>query len=150
MKADAATLARLERWLVVLVALHSAAVGAMLLGAPAWSASFGGWGRGTTLFFTRQGGVFHFIVAFAYLWEYRRLRGVTLLVAAKATAALFLLASFGLGEPAWAVPLSGVTDGLMGAAVLAVHRAGLATARRERAGPAPEGGAARPSLPESE
>jgi 4-hydroxybenzoate polyprenyltransferase len=150
MKAGAATLARLERWLVVLVVLHSAAVGVVLLGFPSWAAVFGGWGRGTTLFFTRQGGAFHLVVAFAYLWEYRRLGGVTVLVVAKATAVVFLFGAFALGESAWAVPLSGAADGAMGAAVLALHRARLAAARRERAEPAPTGGAARPSFPDSQ
>lgn len=112
----------LERWLVVLVAAHSVAVGAMLLLAPSWSTGFAGWSDVEPLFFPRQAGVFHFVVAFAYLWEHRRTGSVTILVTTKATACVFLLASTALGETAWSVPFSGVADGLMGLAVWRVHR----------------------------
>lgn len=60
----------LERWIVVLVAIHSACVGLLLLLMPEWSAKFGGWGNLMPLFFTRQAGVFHIVVAIGYALDY--------------------------------------------------------------------------------
>jgi len=117
------TLARLEPWLVVAVAAHTVGVGAMLLLAPTWSCmAFGGWTSLGPLFFPRQSGVFHFVMAFAYLYEYFRHRDVTVMVVAKALAFLFLLSVTAFGGVPWVVPFSAVTDGLMGAAVLGVRR----------------------------
>ena len=121
-------IARAERWLVWLIALHSVVVGVMLLFLPAWSAAFGGWGEASPLFFARQAGVFHFVVAFAYVYEYLRHRGVTILVVTKATAFVFLVTAALLGEPAWSVAFSGVADGGMGLVVLLVHRRATRTA----------------------
>lgn len=119
----AAILAAAERLLVLLVVLHSAGIGVALLAFPRWAAGFGGWGEAGPLFFLRQGGVFHLVVAFGYLQEYLRHRGVTLLVAAKSAACLFLLGVTLAGETAWSVPLSGVVDGGMAVAALLLHRA---------------------------
>ena len=111
-----------EPWLVFLVALHSFAVGSMLLLVPQWAIRFGGWSGADPQFFVRQAGVFHFVVATAYLIEYLRYRGVIVLVLTKAYALVFLLGLTLLTAAPWSVPFCGVTDGLMGAAVLAVHR----------------------------
>lgn len=119
--------ARVERWLVVLIVLHSAAVGAMLLFAAGWSTRFGGWPAVDPLFFPRQAGAFHFVVAFAYLYEYTRFRGVTILVFTKSVALVFLVVVALLGEGAWSVPFSGAGDGMMGLAALLVHWRVLAT-----------------------
>jgi len=129
--------ARLERWLVHAIALHSLLVGAMLLLAPAWAARFGGFGEAWPLFFPRQAGIFHFVVVVGYLGEYHRHRGVSLLVTTKAIAVLFLGAAWLAGEIAWSVPLSALGDGAMGLAVALAHRA------RRRSAAAP--GAAAPS-----
>lgn len=115
--------ALVERWLVHLVALHSFAVGAMLLLAPGWATSFGGWSGVAPLFFVRQAGVFHFVVVVGYLGEYWSYGGVRLLVATKAIAVLFLAALWLLGESAWSVPLSALGDAAMGLAVAWAHRA---------------------------
>jgi len=126
-------LAGLERWLVLLITAHTLGVGAMLLFAPEWSCTvFGGWSSLGPLFFPRQSGIFHFILAFAYLWEYRRLRTVTIMVAAKALALLFLLSCAALDGVPWVVPFSGVTDGLMGLTILVVHRAAAKGAAAQR------------------
>lgn len=126
---------RWERWLsrlVVLVALHSAGVGALLLFTPARAASFAGWTvEVQPLFFVRQAGVFHFVVVFAYLWEWFRYRSVAILIATKTLAFLFLSSAWLLSvthvaEAAWSVPFSGVADGLMGLAVWGLYRKGLA------------------------
>ena len=112
-----------ERWLVVLVALHSYAVGLFLLFATRWGAAFGGFGDVQPLFFARQAGIFHFVVASGYLLEYRRDRGVSLMLLAKGTAVAFLVA-MSFSEPqAWSVPLSAVGDAAMALVVIAVRRA---------------------------
>ncbi|MGD2115461.1 MAG: hypothetical protein PVG07_10435 [Acidobacteriota bacterium] len=116
---------RLEVWLVVLVIVHSVAVGLMLTFAPGWSTRFAGWPDAEPLFFPRQAGIFHFVVAFAYGYELIRLRGVTILVLTKAAACLFLVAATLFGESAWSVPFSGAADGMMGVAVLAIHQLGF-------------------------
>lgn len=119
---------KLERRLVVLIALHSYAVGFGLLFLTEWATRLGGWDRPAPLFFARQAGVFHFLLASAYLLEYFRRGSVTLLLAAKATAVVFLTAMM-LVEPApWLVPLSAAADGLMGLAVWVVRRQRLRAA----------------------
>jgi hypothetical protein len=112
---------RLERWCVVLIALHSYAVGFFLLFLTEWGVAFGGWGNVTTLFFPRQAGIFHVVIATGYLIEYFRYRGVVLLVSAKFTAVVFLLAMMAVGDAPWAVPLSAIGDGFMGIAVGWIH-----------------------------
>lgn len=114
----------LERWIVVLIAIHSAGVGLLLLLAPEWSAEFGGWDGVASQFFTRQAGVFHIVVALGYLLEYFRTGGVTFLVVTKSVALVFLTAAFLLGEHAWSVPFSAISDGLMAVVVAAVHTRG--------------------------
>jgi hypothetical protein len=113
---------RLEPWVIAAVSLHSLAVGICLLAFPAWSASFGGWGSASPLFFPRQAGAFHFVVAYGYWREYRRSGSVGLLVATKALATVFLLGAWAAGETAWAVPFSGFADAAMGCAVWWLHR----------------------------
>jgi hypothetical protein len=114
---------RVERWLIVLIALHSLGVGVALLAFTDWSAAFGGWGQAEPRFFAQQGGVFHIVVALGYLLEYLRHRGVGLLVLAKSIAVVFLVSVTILGEAVtWVVPISALTDAMMAAAVLIVHR----------------------------
>ena len=114
--------ARIERPLVLLIALHSFVVGLMLLLAPVWSAQFAGWKATGPEFFLRQAGVFHLILAVGYVVEHFRAGGVILLVTAKTTAFVFLLVSAISPEVPWAIPFSGATDGMMGLAAFLVHR----------------------------
>ena len=116
-------LARLERTLVVLIALHSVAVGLFLTLATDWGARFGGFPSPVPAFFPRQAGAFHFVVAGVYLVEYFRYRGVLLLVMTKAIAVVFLGLTTALGGVPWLVPLSGLADAAMGLAVLLLRRA---------------------------
>ncbi len=121
---------RLERVLVVLIALHSVAVGLGLTLLPGWGARFGGFGEVQPTFFARQAGVFHFVVAFGYLYEFFRYRSIGLLLFAKSVAVVFLTLAFLLGQHAWLVPVSALGDGVMGAAAWWVHaRACEASAR---------------------
>jgi len=117
-------LARAERALVVLVALHSLVVGLFLTFATDWGARFGGFGEVRPLFFPRQAGAFHFVVAMVYLVELFRYRGVLLLVLTKSAAVVFLGLTVLLvsGAP-WVVPLSAAGDAAMGLAVFLLRRA---------------------------
>jgi len=116
-------LEKLERALVVLIALHSLVVGLFLTFATQWGARFGGFPDPVPLFFPRQAGAFHFVVAAIYLVEYFRYRGVGLLVMTKSMAVVFLSLVAALGAAPWVVPLSGVGDGVMALAVVLLRRA---------------------------
>ena len=118
-----------ENWLVVLIAFHSATVGFFLLFLTRWGTTFGGWGEVQPLFFARQAGIFHFIVALAYLGEWFKYRGVAILAMAKSFALVFLLTMFVVDGGPWPLPLSALGDGAMAAVVLVVDRK-----RREQEG----------------
>jgi hypothetical protein len=113
---------RHERLLVVLIALHSIIVGAMFMSAPQWTMRFAGWRGIDPVFFAYQAGVFHLVLATAYLIEYRRYRGVTILIVAKTIALVFLIAATLIDPLPWAVWTSGIIDGAMAAVVWWVHR----------------------------
>jgi hypothetical protein len=115
-------LERLERALVVLIALHSLAVGLFLTFATEWGARFGGFPSPVPLFFPRQAGAFHFVVAAIYLAEHFHYRGVLMLVMTKSIAVVFLGIVTLVCPAPWVVPLSGVGDGLMGLVVVWVRR----------------------------
>ncbi len=114
--------ARIESVLVVLIALHSAGIGIGALVAPEWGVRFGGFGTASPLFFVRQVGVFHLVAAMAYLIEYERYRGVSILLGTKAIAVVFLTLMMSLDRLPWVVPVSAAGDALMGIAAFAVHR----------------------------
>ena len=67
--ADRGALKRAERVLVVLIAVHSVGVGLALLFLTEWGAWLGGFGEVRPLFFARQAGIFHFVLATGYLLE---------------------------------------------------------------------------------
>jgi hypothetical protein len=112
-----------ERLLVFLIALHSIMVGTMFLLAPQWTMRFAGWGGIEPVFFAYQAGIFHFVLAMAYLIEYTRYRGVSILITAKTIAVVFLTGATIIDPLPWAVWTSGILDGLMAAVVWWVHRA---------------------------
>lgn len=122
MTITAETWKKLDRWLVVLIALHTFAVGAGLLLVPEWALSFGGWASIPPPFFPRQAGIFHFILGIGYLAEHRKLGTVSLLVMAKTFAVVFLLGTAVFGGAPWFVPFAGVIDGAMALAALLVNR----------------------------
>jgi hypothetical protein len=111
---------RLESLGVFLIALHSLLIGLMLIFATEWVLGFAGWAHIDHLFFPRQSGAFHIILAVGYVWEYRSHGTIGLILMAKATAVIFLLIMSPWKE-AWSVPFSGVFDGLMLAGMAAVH-----------------------------
>jgi hypothetical protein len=112
---------RLERVAVLLVVLHSVFVGVLLLFFTRWTMDFAGWGTVAEPFFPRQSGAFHLVVATGYWLEYRRSGGITLLLMAKATAVVFLVA-LNPWSAAWSIPFSGVLDGLMLVGMFVLHR----------------------------
>jgi hypothetical protein len=116
-------LAATEWLLVVLIALHSVAVGLVLTFATGWGARLGGFPDPVPLFFPRQAGAFHFVVAGVYLIEYFAYRGVGLLVATKSIAVVFLFVTVAVDPVPWVVPFSGAGDLLMGLAVVLLRRA---------------------------
>lgn len=111
-----------ERLLVFLIALHSFMVGAMFMAAPQWTMHFAGWPGIRPVFFAYQAGIFHIVLGLAYLIEYRRYRGVSVLVTAKVIAFVFLTTATVIDSIPWAVWTSGVLDGLMALATWWVHR----------------------------
>ncbi len=133
MRIEPALAGRAERWLVVLIALHTYTIGIALLAVPAWALRFGGWETVPPLFFPRQAGLFHFVLGTGYLLEYARQRGVALLLTAKILATVFLGAAALLGGAPWFVGFAGAADGLMGLAVVLTRRS-----VRSAAAPRPE------------
>jgi hypothetical protein len=113
----------MEKWLIVLIALHSVAIGIVLLFFTRWGAALGGWPETVPLFFARQGGIFHIVVAAGYLIEYFRYGGVTFLLVAKILAVAFL-AGIMVAESdfSWTIPLSALGDAIMALVVYVVHR----------------------------
>ena len=120
MRVGLATWKDREGLLVLLIALHSYGVGLMLMFASAFALRLGGWGDEGTLFFTRQGGVFHLIIATIYLLDYFRRGTIAPIVLAKSTAVVFLVVLAVLGEP-WLVWMSAIVDLLMLISVLWVR-----------------------------
>ena len=112
-----------ERVLIFLIALHSIIVGVMLLFIPEWAVQFAGWSGADPIFFIRQAGIFHFVLAAGYLVEYSRTQTITLLLIAKTTAFVFLVGGSLLGDTPWSVWFSGVADGAMALVAFLVHRA---------------------------
>lgn len=111
--AERGALKRAERALVVLIAAHSVGVGLALLFLTEWGASLGGFGEVRPLFFARQAGAFHLVVAAGYLIEHFRYGGVAFLLTTKSIAVAFLFAVWLQGGTPWVVPVSALGDGLM-------------------------------------
>lgn len=114
---------RLEKWLVVLIAIHSYSIGLSLLFLTRWGAALGGWPDVVPLFFARQAGIFHVVVASGYLLEYFRHGSVTFLLLAKIMAVAFLTGMM-VTEPSspWVVGLSAFGDAVMALIIYLVHR----------------------------
>ncbi len=111
-----------EKWLIILVALHSLAIAFAFFSGPHLLVRFGGWERIEPVFFAYQAGAFHVALASAYLIEYFKYRGVAVMLAAKSIAFVFLLVTPIFVSVPWAVPFSGVADGAMALVVWLVHR----------------------------
>lgn len=111
-----------ERLLIILIALHSAAVGVMFLILPQWTIHFAGWEGIEPVFFAFQAGIFHLVLATAYMLEYHQYRGISILLTAKCIAFVFLITATIIDPIPWAVWTSGILDGIMALVVWWVHR----------------------------
>ena len=112
------------RIFLALVALHSVIVGINLISFPPhWMTKFG-FLPITENFFKVQGGVFHIVMAVAYLlaaWkpvEYRIL--IIFSITVKFIATIFLISYFILSDSTITILLSGVVDFLMGLILLII------------------------------
>jgi hypothetical protein len=111
-----------EKILLVLISLHSVAVGIMLMFFSEWAVQFAGWHGADPIFFIWQAGAFHFVLAVGYLVEYRRSGTIQLLLIAKTVAFVFLIGGSLLVDTPWSVWFSGVADGAMALTAFIVHR----------------------------
>lgn len=112
---------RAERTLVVLIALHSAAIGLVALFATTWGLRLAGFEGARPLLFPRQVGIFHLLAACAYSIEYFRYRGVSILLTSKGLAVAFLAAIALVEELPRLIPLAAAGDAAMAIAVMAVR-----------------------------
>ncbi|MGF1509786.1 MAG: hypothetical protein ACFB9M_09840 [Myxococcota bacterium] len=113
---------RLRDWVVVLVVLHSYGVMFMLLFLPQTTLALGGFASTESVFFVRQGGVFHGVVATGYLMEFRRFQTTQLAIFAKVVATTFLMISWFWLNAAPMILLAAVGDGIMGVALWVLDR----------------------------
>ncbi len=101
-----------------LVALHSIAMGLALIAQPALLMKLSGFSSECERFFPAQGGVFHILMAVAYIMgatnieKYYYLTVFSIIV--KGLATLFLMIYCFAVEFKWIVLLSGIGDGVMG------------------------------------
>ena len=103
------------------MAVHSLAIGIGLVVVPDFATNFAGFGSVRPLFFARQAGAFHVVLATGYLLEARR-GAADFVVVAKLLAVLFLGWSVLAGAAPWSVTVSGAADGLMGLGALWLQR----------------------------
>ena len=101
-----------------LVALHSITIGLALIAQPTLLMKLSGFSPECEQFFPAQGGVFHVLMAVAYVMgainikKYHYLIVFSIIV--KAVATLFLMVYCFTVEFKWIVLLSGIGDGVMG------------------------------------
>jgi len=114
----------LLKWILWLVAIHSICFGISLIILPVPVIEFFGF-RLTEKFFADQGGVFHLVVAVAYIWAALDLENsfklIVLSCTAKFVATIFLLSYFFFVDPKLMVIFSGIADFLMGFTILVLY-----------------------------
>ncbi len=116
------TLKVAQRWLVWLIAAHSYFVMVLQTFLPRLTVELGGFGPMEDVFFVRQGGVFHLVVATGYLGEFHRYGTTSLIILAKSVAVVFLTWGLLFLSASPLVVLALVGDAIMGAAVLVLGR----------------------------
>ena len=114
----------LLKWILWLVAIHSICFGISLVILPVNVIELFGFHL-TEKFFADQGGVFHLVVAVAYIWAALDLENsfklIVLSCTAKFVATIFLLSYFIFVDHKFMVIFSGLADFLMGFAILALY-----------------------------
>ena len=103
--------------ILILISLHSFAVGTGLIFAPGKLFTVFGLSAPTERFFPVQGGVFHYVMAIIYFIAAKGLdrnRNIILItIMAKCLGALFLIMFHFLVEQAWIILFSGILDLMM-------------------------------------
>jgi len=101
-----------------LVAIHSLAMGLILIAQPAFLMAFAGFGPDYERFFPAQGGVFHLLMFVVYLMGATHIEKyyyfIVFSIFVKAVATFFLTIYCFAAEFKWIVFLSGIADGVMG------------------------------------
>ena len=109
---------RLLSTVLVLVAIHTLAIGLTLIAQPAVLMEFAGFNPGCEHFFPAQGGVFHLIVFVVYLMGATHIEKhhsfIVLSIFIKALATFFLLIYCFAAEFKWIIFISGIVDCAMG------------------------------------
>jgi hypothetical protein len=106
-----------------LVAIHSIIMGLALITQPVILMEWSGFRSGYERFFPAQGGVFHLLMAVAYIMgainskKYHFLIVFSIIV--KAVATIFLLVYCFTIEFKWIILISGIGDGIMGMMIFA-------------------------------
>ena len=108
------------------VAAHSILMGVALISQPVAVMEWIGFRSGYERFFPAQGGVFHLLMAVAYLLGATNSQKYYLLIAfsifVKAAATMFLLVYCITVEFKWIILVSGISDGVMGTAIFMAFR----------------------------
>jgi len=114
----------LLKWILWLVAIHSICFGISLLILPIRFIELFGFHL-TEKFFADQGGVFHLVVAVAYIWAALDLKNsfklIVLSCTAKYVATIFLLSYFFFVDHKFMVIFSGLADFLMGLTIMVLY-----------------------------
>ena len=114
----------LLKWILWLIAIHSICFGIALVVLPISVIELFGFSL-TEKFFADQGGVFHLVVAVAYIWAALDLENsfklIVISCTAKFVATVFLISYFIFGSPIFMVIFSGIADFLMGLAILVLY-----------------------------
>ena len=114
----------LLKWILWLVAIHSICFGISLVILPINIIELFGFHL-TEKFFADQGGVFHLVVAVAYIWAALDLKNsfklIVLSCTAKYVATIFLLSYFFFADHKFMVIFSGLADFLMGFTIMVLY-----------------------------
>jgi hypothetical protein len=112
------------KWILWLIAIHSICFGIALVVLPIPVIEFFGF-RLEEKFFADQGGVFHLVVAVAYIWAALDLEDALKLIVlsctAKFVATIFLVSYFIFADHIFMVIFSGIADFMMGLAILVLY-----------------------------
>jgi hypothetical protein len=112
------------KWILWLVAIHSICFGISLVILPIPVIELFGFHL-TEKFFADQGGVFHLVVAVAYIWAAIDLKNsfkmIVLSCTAKYVATVFLLSYFFFVDHKFMVIFSGIADFLMGFTIMILY-----------------------------
>lgn len=113
-------LTRTEKRVLIVIALHSLALGSALLVAPLSAVRFCGWEVGGPVFFPSQVGIFLMVLASAYAAAVRYRPFAWLLVLSRAVAVPFLVVHYCLGTAPGVLLGAAALDALMGLLVVRI------------------------------